>query len=346
MGFRFENILFLYGLLIIPVLLFAIIFILRWRNRTLLKIAELPLLPVIIPHISRTKIIWRYILFCISIALLIIAIANPQFGTKLEEVKRKGIEIMIVLDVSNSMRAQDLAPNRLENAKQSIGRLINNLNDDKIGIVVFAGQSYVQLPITTDYSSAKLFLDNISTDMIATQGTAIGSAIDLARESFDAKSETQKAIIVITDGENHEDDAIQAAKTAAENGINVFTIGVGSEAGVPLPIIINGAVSSYRKDNEGNTIISKLNATLLKDVAAAGKGIYVQAGKSQSALNVVMNELNKMDKKEYASKKYTDYEGRFQFFIAACIVLLIVESTLSERKSKLLKKLNLFNEKE
>lgn len=344
MVFRFENSLFLYGLLIIPFLVLLYLFVLKWRRKSLNKIAETGLQHIVLPQLSKAKIIWRFTFWCVAMALLVIAIANPQFGTKLEEVKREGIDIMVALDVSNSMKAQDLQPNRLENAKQSIGRLINNLNDDRIGIIVFAGQSYVQLPITTDYSSAKLFLESIACDIIPTQGTAIGSAIELAVESFDPKSQAAKAIIIITDGENHEDDAVKAAEAAAEKGIAVHTIGMGSESGVPLPLISNGNIVGYRKDNAGNTVVSKLNAALLKEIAAAGKGIYVQAGRSQSALAIVMDELNKMDKKEYASKRYTDYEGRFQFFIAAAILLLIAESTLSERKSKFLQKLNLFNE--
>jgi Ca-activated chloride channel family protein len=344
MVFRFENSLFLYGLALIPLMVFIFLLVLKWRRKSLNKIAEAGLQSIVLPQLSKSKVVWRFIFWCLAMAFLVIAIANPQFGTKLEEAKREGIDIMIALDVSNSMKAQDLAPNRLENAKQSIGRLINNLNDDRIGIIVFAGQSYVQLPITTDYSSAKLFLESISCDMIPTQGTAIGAAIDLAVESFDPKSPAAKAIIVITDGENHEDDAVKSAETAAEKGMTVHTIGMGSEAGVPLPLVSNGNIVGYRKDNEGNTVVSKLNTALLKEIAAAGKGIFVQAGRSQSALSVVKDELNKMEKKEYASKRYTDYEGRFQFFLAAAIFLLISESLLSERKSKFLQKLNLFNE--
>ena len=344
MVFRFENSLFLYGLALIPLMIFIFLLVLKWRRKSLNKIAEAGLQSIVLPQLSKSKVVWRFIFWCLAMAFLVIAIANPQFGTKLEEAKREGIDIMIALDVSNSMKAQDLAPNRLENAKQSIGRLINNLNDDRIGIIVFAGQSYVQLPITTDYSSAKLFLESISCDMIPTQGTAIGAAIDLAVESFDPKSPAAKAIIVITDGENHEDDAVKSAETAAEKGMTVHTIGMGSEAGVPLPLVSNGNIVGYRKDNEGNTVVSKLNTALLKEIAAAGKGIFVQAGRSQSALSVVKDELNKMEKKEYASKRYTDYEGRFQFFLAAAIFLLISESLLSERKSKFLQKLNLFNE--
>ena len=344
MIFRFENSLFIYGLLLIPLMVLIFLYFLNWRKKSLNKIAEGRLQKIIIPQLSRTKIVLRFVFFSIAMALLVIAIANPQFGTKLEEVKREGIDIMIALDVSNSMKAQDLQPNRLENAKQSIGRLINNLNDDRIGIIVFAGQSYVQLPITTDYSSAKLFLESISCDMIPTQGTAIGSAIELAVTSFDPKSPAAKAIVIITDGENHEDDALKAAEVAVEKGITVHTIGMGSEAGVPIPMTANGNVVGYRKDNEGNTVVSKLNTTLLKEIASAGNGVFVQAGRSQSALAVVMEELNKMGKKEYASKKYTDYEGRFQFFIAGALLLLISESMLSERKSKMLQKLNLFNE--
>jgi Ca-activated chloride channel family protein len=344
MVFRFENSLILYGLFLIPLLVLIFMLVLKWRKKSLNKIAEVGLQNIVIPQLSKAKIIWRFTFWCLAMMLLIIAIANPQFGTKLEEVKREGIDIMVALDVSNSMKAQDLQPNRLENAKHSIGRLINNLKDDRIGIIVFAGQSYVQLPITTDYSSAKLFLESITCDMIPTQGTAIGSAIELGVESFDPKSQAAKAIIIITDGENHEDDAVKAAEVAAEKGIAVHTIGMGSESGVPLPLIANGNIVGYRKDNAGNTVVSKLNASLLKEIAAAGKGIYVQAGKSQSALAVVMDELNKMDKKEYASKRYTDYEGRFQLFLAGSVLLLIFEMMFSERKSSIYKKLNLFGE--
>ncbi|MCC6253088.1 MAG: VWA domain-containing protein [Bacteroidia bacterium] len=342
--FRFENIWALYGLVLIPVFIILFLFILRWRNKNLLKIAELPLQHIVLPQLSKTKIVWRFVFWLTALSLIVIAIANPQFGTRLEDVKQEGIDIMIALDVSNSMKAQDLQPNRLESAKQAIGRLINNMVNDRIGIVIFAGQSYVQLPITSDYGSAKLFLRNISTDLVQTQGTAIGSAIDLAAQSFDQNSKTNKVIIVITDGENHEDDAVKAAEKAAEQGVRVFTIGMGSESGVPLPIINNGNVVGYYKDNDGNTVVSKLNTTLLKEIAAAGNGVYVQAGKNSSALNVAMNELNKIEKKEYGSRKYTDFEGRFQFFIAGAILLLLAETSLSERKSKLLQRLNLFNE--
>ena len=342
--FRFENINYLYGLAILPLLVLVFFAVLRWRKNATKRLVESNLQKAVLPDVSRAKLVWRFLFWILAIALLLIGLANPQFGTKLEEVKREGIQIMIALDVSNSMLAQDLAPNRLENAKQSINRLISNLHDDQIGIIVFAGQSYVQLPMTTDYSSAKLFLSSIECNMIPAQGTAIGSAIDLAIQSFDVKSQAGKAIIIITDGENHEDDALKSAQDAASKGMSVYTIGMGSEAGVPLPLMSNGSVSSYRKDNQGNTIISKLNSSLLKEIAAAGNGIYVHAGKSQSALNVVVNELNKMEKKQFASKKYTDYEGRFQFFIAGAIVLLIAEMLLSEKKSRLLQKINLFNE--
>ncbi len=343
--FRFEHSFYLYGLLLIPVMAIAFGFVLRWRKKTMIKLVELPLQKVVLAGISVSKLKWRFIFWSLALALLIIGIANPQFGTKLEEVKREGIDIMVALDVSNSMKAQDLAPNRLESAKQSIARVINNLNDDRIGIIVFAGKSYVQLPITTDYASAKLFLNSIDCDLVQTQGTAIGDAIELAVESFDKNSSAAKAIIVITDGENHEDDAVKAAEAAAEKGISVHTIGIGSEAGVPLPIMMNGNITGYRKDNQGNTVVSKLDTKLLESVAAAGKGIFVKAGKSQSSMGIVMDELSKMDKKTYATKKYTDYEGRFQFFIAGALLFLLAEMILSEKKSSIYQKLNLFGDK-
>jgi len=273
---------------------------------------------------------------------LIIAIANPQSGSKLEEVKREGVDLIIALDVSNSMRAEDLSPNRLENAKLAISRLIANLHDDRIGLIIFAGQAYVQLPITTDYEAAKLFLENINSDMISTQGTAIGTAIDLAVSSFDAKSGNSKAIIVITDGENHEDDAIKAAETAAGKGIVVHTVGMGSENGAPIPVYQNGQQSGFRKDNSGTTVITRLDENNLKQIAASGRGTYVRANNSQAGISLIFDQINKMQKKEFGTKIYTDYDDHFQFFLLLALVFFVLEFLINERISKWWVKLDLF----
>jgi Ca-activated chloride channel family protein len=297
------------------------------------------------PDVSKTKRIWKFILFLSAFSFVIIGIINPQSGSKLEEVKRKGADLMICLDVSNSMKAMDLQPNRLEKSKQAITKLIDKLEGDRIGVIVFGGEAYVQLPITTDYAASKLFLESINTDMIPTQGTAIGAAINLAVESFGKDEGKNKAILIITDGENHEDDAIKAAEAAAEKGITIHTIGMGSIDGAPIPVYKNGIREGFRKDKDGNTIMTKLNQQTLQEISAAGKGIFVRATNSDSGLNYVLDAIDKMEKKEFESKIYSDYEDQFQIFIAIALLLLLVETFLTERKSKLYKKLNLFNDK-
>ena len=265
----------------------------------------------------------------------------------MEEVKREGVDLMIAIDLSNSMLAEDLQPNRLMRAKQSISKLIDRLDGDRIGLIVFAGDAYVQLPITTDYSAAKLFLSTINTSIVPTQGTAIGKAIELSIKSFDLENDQNKAIIVITDGENHEDDAIEKAKEAQELGIFVHTIGMGSTEGGPIPIKNRyGSITSYQKDRDGNTIITNLNEGMLKQIAQSGGGSYIRANSTQSGLNALFKEINKMEKKEIGAKVFTDYKDRFQWFIGLAIILLIMETLMKGRKNKWSSKINLFEEDE
>ena len=344
--FQLENKLFLYMLALVPVLIVLYWLNNRWRKKALKGYGDVAIIQQLIPDVSKAKRIWKFIVFVFAFVLLTVGIVNPQVGTKLEEVKRKGADLMICLDVSNSMKAEDLQPNRLEKAKRAISKLVNKLEGDRIGIIVFGGEAYVQLPITTDYSAAKLFLESINTNMIPTQGTAIGNAIDLALESFGKDEGKNKAIVIITDGENHEDDAIKAAEGAAEKGIVIHAIGMGSAEGAPIPIYRNNVREGFRKDNEGNTVITKLNEQALQEIAAAGNGIYIRASNSDAGLNSVLDEVSKLEKKEFDSKMYSDYEDRFQWFVATALVLLLIELFLSERKSKIYKRLNLFNDKE
>ena len=342
--FQLENKYFLYALGLVPV--FIVIFWLmnRWRKKALNSYGEIAIIKQLIPDVSKSKRIWKFILFTIAFMFVIFGIVNPQVGTKLEEVKRKGADLMICLDVSNSMKAEDLQPNRLEKAKQAISKLINKLEGDRLGIIVFGGEAYVQLPITTDYAAAKLFLESINTDMVPTQGTAIGAAIDLAVESFGKDEGKNKAIVIITDGENHEDDAIKATENAAEKGIAVHTIGMGSAEGTPIPVYKNTVREGFRKDNQGNTVITKLNEQILQEIASSGNGIYVRASNSDAGLNKVLDAISKLEKKQFESKMYSDYEDRFQWFIASAFVLLLIELFLTERKSKIYQRLNLFSE--
>lgn len=339
--FKFGNIDMLYMLCAVPLML-AVYLVLHISNkRKLNKIADERIRNIIMPDVSFAKRSWRFVFYLIALVLLILAVADPQEGSKQEEVKRSGVDLMICLDVSNSMKAEDLTPTRLESAKRAISKLIGSLKGDRIGLIVFGGEAYTQLPITTDYAAAKMFLNTIDTDIIPTQGTAIGKALEQAMGSFPKNSKNKKAIIVLTDGENHEDDAIKEATICVENGINVHTIGLGSVTGTPIPLYINGRKNGFRKDKDGNTVVTKLNETLLQQVADAGKGVYVRASNTGVGLNLVFDEINKMEKTDYDSKIFTDYENRFQYFVALGLLFLIFEILLSERKSVWAKKLGL-----
>jgi len=343
---QFENKYFLWTLGLIP--LFVVLYWLtaRWRKKSLNNFGELEIIKQLFPDLSPTKRIWKFILFTFAFLLLIIGIVNPRVGTKLEDVKRTGADLMICLDVSNSMKAEDLQPNRLEKSKLAISKLIDKLNGDRIGLIVFAGDAFVQLPITTDYAAAKMFLESVNTDMVSSQGTAIGKAIDLAVESFGKDEGKNKAILIITDGENHEDDAVAAAEAAVAKGITIHTIGMGSVNGAPIPVYRGNVNVGYRKDKDGNTVITKLDETVLQEIAAAGNGVFVRASNADVGLNNVLDAISKLEKKEYESKLYMDYEDRFQWFIAPALLLLLIEFFLSEKKSKLFAGLNLFGEKE
>lgn len=338
---RYEDITFLYLLVCIPVLIFIFYLYLRWRKKSIEKIGSFQIVEKMMPMYSILKLKLKFWMFIIAIISLIIGLANPQFGSKLEEVKREGIDIMIAIDLSNSMLAEDLPPNRLQRAKQSISRMIDRLQGDRIGIVVFAGHAYVQLPITTDYSAAKLFLSTINTDIIPTQGTAIGKAINLCMSSFDFENGQSKSIIVITDGENHEDNAIDEAKEAYKKGVIVHTIGMGSEQGGPIPTNNRG---QYLKDKNNQTVITKLNESMLKQIASSGNGSYIRANSTSSGLDALFNEINKMEKNKIDSKVFTDYKDRFQWLLGLAIFILTLEIILLERKNKWSNKIQLFED--
>jgi Ca-activated chloride channel family protein len=340
--FRFADEIWLYALLVVPALIVLFWFNARWRKRVFDQLADANVLSNLIPTYSKVLPRWKRFLFLLGLTFLLLGMANPQIGSKYEEVKREGFELMICLDVSNSMLAEDLTPNRLERAKQAISRLVDRLKNDKIGVIVFAGDAYIQLPMTVDHSAAKLFLRSINTGIVPTQGTAIGNAIELATESFSQNTKANKSIIVITDGENHEDDALNLAAAAVEKGIKVHTIGIGSVDGTPIPIYRGGQMQGYRKDKEGNTVVTKLNEVMLQQIAASGEGTYVRANNSRTGLNALMDELEGMEREEYGSKMFTSYEDRFQYFVAAALLLLLIEVLLPSRKLKMFENVNLF----
>lgn len=342
---RFANTEFLWGLLAIPLLLFIFLRVNWWKRKAIASLGNKEVVMQLMPQVSFSRPWIKFIFFILAYALVIIGIADPQLGSKTEEVKRKGADLMILLDVSNSMLAQDLAPNRLENAKRALSQLIDKLHDDRIGIVVFAGQAYVQLPVTTDYAAAKLFLNTINTEMVPTQGTAIGAAINLGMQSFDFKNGTGKSMIIITDGENHEDDAVSAAKAALARNVTVNVVGVGSEEGAPVPIYQGGKQVGFHNDSTGHPVVSKLDETMGKEIAAAGSGVYVRANNANSGLNIVMDQIAKVQRKMTDTKQFKDFEDRFQFFLGIAFVLLLAEFFISIRKNMRLSKIKLFEVK-
>jgi len=339
--FRFGNSEYLWGLLIIPLLTFFFIWSRIQRKRALRRFGNDKILKFLMPFASKTRPMFKFLILMLALAFIIAGIARPQYGSKLKKVKREGIELIIALDVSNSMLAEDIQPNRLDRSKLAISRLIDKLKNDKIGLIVFAGDAYTQLPITADYNSAKLFLNSVSTQIVPKQGTAIGAAIGLATHSFTPDSKANKAVIVITDGENHEDDPISAAKTAVENGIVVHTIGMGLPQGSPIPVLRNGQ-KEYMKDNQGNVVVTKLDETMLEQIAEAGNGVYVRANNAQVGLNTLFDEINKLEKTEMESLVYSDYDDQFQYFFAIGLILILLEFFILERKNRFLKNIKLF----
>lgn len=340
--FRLANPDFIAAFLLAPVLIALYLFMRRWKKKALQRFGDPVLVRKLFPEVSISRPGFKFILLMLAFIFFVTGICGPLIGSRLTEVKRKGADIIIALDVSNSMKAEDLKPDRLERAKQAVSRLIDRLQGDRIGIIVFAGDAYVQLPITTDYGAAKMFLSTIEPDMVPRQGTAIGAAIELATGSFTDTTKKHSAIIVITDGENHEDDAVTAAREASEQGIKVYTIGMGSEEGSPIPVYSNGMRVGYRQDKSGATVITKLNSTMLSEIADAGHGRFIRASNSDDGLELIMKELYALDRKEFKAKMYTDYENQFQYFLGAALFLLVIEYILGERKSKWFARLNLF----
>ena len=342
---RYEHIEYLNFLFGVPILVISLLLYNRWRKKSLTLFGDSKLIKELTHSFSKRRSQIKNILTILIFIFLIIGIANPQVGTKMEEVKREGVDLMIAIDLSNSMMAEDIKPNRLERAKLAISRLIDKLEGDRIGLIVFAGEAYVQLPITTDYSAVKLFLSTVNTNIIPKQGTEIAKAIDLSIQSFDMENAQNKAIIIITDGESHDDKAIESAKQANELGIFVHTLGMGLSKGGPIPIYNKyGNRTDYRKDRDGNTIVSKLNEQLLQQIANTGKGTYVRANNSKAGLSTLFAEINKMEKKEISTMMFTKYKDRFQLFIGFALLLLLADLFMLNRKNKWSNRINFYKE--
>lgn len=325
----FANPKFLLLLLLIPFFFLGLGLWMMLRRRELRKFGDESLVEGLMPSWSKSKVWVRAVLYSLAFFFFVIGLARPQIGAKVSERKAKGAEIMVVLDVSNSMLAKDYTPNRLERAKLAISRITDKLQDDRIGLIIFAGSSFVQLPITTDYVSAKMFLNSISTESVPIQGTAIGEALQTAMKSFSAQSEHSRAIILITDGENHEDDAVAVAGQAAEAGIKVYTIGVGSAEGQPIPVS-----GGLLKDKDGQIVVTRLDEETLKEIASAGNGAYVRAGNDEFGLTPIIEDIKKMEAEEFNSIVFEEYDEQFMYFLGIALFFFVLEMLIGERKSR------------
>ena len=335
--FRFEDPIYLYLLVLIPILAFIRFYAIGKRRKRLKKFGDPELLKSLMPDVSRLRPELKFWLLIAALALLICMLARPQLGTKISREKRNGIEAMIALDISNSMKAEDVVPSRLDKSKMLIERMVDNFTKDKVGLVVFAGDAFVQIPITSDYVSAKMFLQNIDPSLIASQGTNIAEAIRISMNSFTQQDKIGRAIIVITDGEDHEGGAIEAAQSALKKGVRVFVLGVGSSKGSPVP----DGEGGYMKDNTGTEVMSSLNEQMCKDLAKAGGGAYIDVDNTNAAQEQLNNELTKLEKGELTSVIYSEYDEQFQAFGVLVLLWLIIEVCVLESRNPLLKNVKL-----
>ena len=330
---------------VIPVIIAAFLLVLWWKKRKQKQFSDSSLFQQLSPENSIFKSVLKLIVICLGFAFLIIALVNPKMGTKLETIKRQGVDIVFALDVSKSMLAEDIAPSRLDKAKQIITKVIDNLGSDRIGIIIYAGNAYPLLPITTDHAAAKMFLQNADPDMVSSQGTAINEALERGITFFDNKEQTNRFLFVVSDGEDHQENAASIAEQAKKAGIKVYTIGIGTEDGGPIPIKENGSVISYKKDSQGEVVITKMKPEILQEIADEGNGKYINGNKTQETTKIVEDLLVKAEKSEFETKQFSDYKDQFQWFIGLGLLFLIIDVLLLEKKTKWIQKLNLFNEK-
>lgn len=340
--FRFEEPAYLYLLFLLPILVAFYMYSNYRRRKAIRKFGDPVLMAQLMPDVSKYRPDVRFGIVLTAIGLFCVLLARPQFGSKLETVKRKGVEVMIALDISNSMLAQDVQPSRLQKAKRLVAQLVDKMENDKVGLIVFAGDAFTQLPITSDYISAKMFLETIDPSLISKQGTAIGAAINLATRSFTPQEGVGKAVIVITDGENHEGGAVEAAKAATEKNIQVNVLGVGMPDGAPIPV--EGS-NDYRRDREGNIIVTKLNEPMCQEIAKAGNGIYVRVDNTNSAQKTISSEIGKMAKADVETQVYTEFDEQFQAVAWIILLLLLIEMLILERKNPLFRNIHLFSNK-
>lgn len=336
---------FTYLFIIIPFLIVLFMWVMNWKLNTQKKFISSKMIESISPNRSKFKIFLKFLLLIFSLFFLIIGLMNPKMGTELETVKREGVDIVFAIDVSKSMLAEDVAPNRIEKAKRLVSAIINNLSGDRIGIIAYANQAIPQLPITTDYNAGKMFLQSLNTDMLSSQGTALNSALDLSASYFNDEDQTNRVVFLISDGEDHSENAETASFKAADMGIKIFSFGIGTDSGSPIPIKKNGVLESYKKDENEEVVITKRNSEILKLISENTNGQYIDGNDTKNVVEFVTDLLKKLEKKEFEAKKFVSYKDQFQTFIFVSFILLLIELFIFEKETIWLKKLNLFNEK-
>ena len=342
--YKIEEPNYFYLLAIIPLIIVGSFMVFWWKKRAQRKFSNKNLLSQLAPNTSRFKSILKLVFLIIGLSFLIISLTNPKMGTKLQTVKREGVDVVFALDVSKSMLAEDIAPNRLKKSKQIISKIIERLGSDRVGIIIYAGNAYPLLPITTDHAAAKMFLQNANPDLVSSQGTAINEALDLARTYYNNDDQTNRFLIIISDGEDHQEETKQVAQNISNEGVKVYTIGVGSENGGPIPIKLNGQLIGYKKDSKGQTVITKRTENVLKDIADVSNGIYIDGNKTEIPVNEIAKVIGSAQKSEFETKQFSDYKDQFQWFIGIGILFLIIDGFFFEKKTKWLRKVDLFDE--
>ena len=342
--YKIEEPIYFYLLAITPAMIVVFLLVLWWKKRTQRKFSNGALLEKLAPNASAFKATIKLIFLLLGIAFLIISLVNPKMGTKLKTIKREGVDVVFALDVSKSMLAEDIAPNRLEKAKQIISKTIDRLGSDRVGIIIYAGNSYPLLPITTDHAAANMFLQNANPDMVSSQGTAINEALELAKTYYNNDEQTNRFLIIISDGEDHQEETKQVAQNLANEGVKIYTVGVGTERGGPIPMRLNGAMIGYKKDNKGETVITKRMPEVLQGIADASDGKYIDGNITENPVSEIAEIIANAEKSEFETKQFSDYKDQFQWFLAFGLFFLIVDIFLFEKKTKWLRRANLFNE--
>jgi Ca-activated chloride channel family protein len=342
--YKIEEPIYFYLLAIIPAMLVLFLLVLWWKKRTQRKFSDVSLLKKLAPNSSTFKSTLKLIILLLGVAFLIISLTNPKMGTKLKTIKREGVDVVFALDVSKSMLAEDIAPNRLEKAKQIISKTIDKLGSDRVGIIIYAGNSYPLLPITTDHAAANMFLQNANPDIVSSQGTAINEALELAKTFYNNDDQTNRFLIIISDGEDHQEETKQVAQNLANEGVKIYTVGVGTERGGPIPMRLNGAMIGYKKDRKGETVITKRVPEVLQGIADASNGKYIDGNITDNPVNEIAEIIGNAEKNEFETKQFSDYKDQFQWFLAIGLLFLIVDVLLFDKKTKWLRKVDLFNE--